>query len=524
MTFIFFLRKTLKIIIYLSIIVELCIFPSWKNLCGCLMAFICWLIFDTFFLKRDIICRYPFAFIMFISMFLYRYLPLPVTLIEGKPITYGLALPYHTFFLETILFIFSSIAFYFSFNHKGKNNRLQIALYKIGFFKGYSATVIWGLGLIGLTARIATFSTGDIEYGNIGGKLLSGLVYLMYTPFILFFPRLYPTVSPNNAKKTILYTYFVCITLLGIAGNSRQSMIAAFALIILLYLLQLSVSNYTLKKFISLPKIILLALSSYIILNIFSDLSLAILYNRNIRTEVNKEKLLRQTIETYQNKEVMELLRKVYNKDVNKRLTPYTVGWDETYVDNFLLNRYCNIRITDQTLFYAFKLDKDKRGKMQEDLLKKTISTLPTPALSFLGIELDKNDLEYSRGDILYALGSNSNIQPGFRVTSHIGDGIATFGLITYLILQSILFWIIFKLLNSLVIYKRSQTTYSLFGLISLFIFMGMFRNAQGIYMDITYCIRGFWQNIIIFIFCIFIIRKILKGLQFFSKESYSSL
>lgn len=34
----------------------------------------------------------------------------------------------------------------------------------------------------------------------------------------------------------------------------------------------------------------------------------------------------------------------------------YSEGWDETYVDNFLLNRYCNMRITDETLYYAMKL------------------------------------------------------------------------------------------------------------------------------------------------------------------------
>ena len=118
-------KKIIRLILIISIISEMIFFPSWENFCGCIMTFICWYIFDHFFLLRAIILKYPFAFIMYTSMFLYRFLPLPATLLENKPITYGLQIPYMTFLFETLLFIVSSFAFRFSFSLNRKNNKLQ---------------------------------------------------------------------------------------------------------------------------------------------------------------------------------------------------------------------------------------------------------------------------------------------------------------------------------------------------------------------------------------------------------------
>lgn len=63
-------------------------------------------------------------------MFFYRFLPLPATLLENKPITYGLQIPYMTFLFETLLFIVSSFAFRFSFSLNRKNNKLQKSYYE----------------------------------------------------------------------------------------------------------------------------------------------------------------------------------------------------------------------------------------------------------------------------------------------------------------------------------------------------------------------------------------------------------
>lgn len=104
---------------------------------------------------------------------------------------------------------------------------------------------------------------------------------------------------------------------------------------------------------------------------------------------------------------------------------------------------------------------------MKKNFIDNLISLLPTPILERLDIDLNKQDIRHSRGDLLYAIGTHSNIFPGFRVTSHVADGLMTFGLL-YFPIQFIIFLCIFKLQNALVFYTR-KNTYILFS--DLFVF-----------------------------------------------------
>ena len=492
--------KVLRLILYVSIVLEMCIFPSWSNLWGCLMGLICWQIFSTYFLKQEVIIKYPFAFMMYLSMFFYRYLPLPATLLEGKPITYGLQLPYLTFFYETLLFVVSSLAFRLAFVKGRRNNGLQKLLKEVRFFDVYPISIIWILGMIGILARLSSFAAGSIEYGDVGGKFINGLVYLMYVPFVLLFPRLYRTANSlmTSMNRKVVWGYFIFVTLLGIASNSREGMIAPIALLFLLYFLQSCKFHNERKRKINVAKIVLIGVAVYWIMGVLADFSMAMLYTRNIRSDVSKTELLEKTVNTYRNKELMASLKQMAQLEKENELMTYKQGWDETYVDNFMLNRYCNIRITDQTLYYAFHLSDEDKVKMKQHFINRAIITLPTPILHFLGIRLDKNDFSYSRGDLLYALGRNTTIFPGFRVTSHVGDGLATWGLL-YFFIQFIFFFFVFKLLNSLIYFSKNAPIYSLYGLISLFTFFGMFRNANGCIEDLEFCLRGYWQNVILF-------------------------
>lgn len=520
MTAVILLHKILRIILYVSIVVELCVFPSWENVSGCVMTFFCWLIFDTYFLKSAVICKYPFAFLMFMSMFFYRFLPLPATLLEGKPITYGLQLPFHTFFFETLLFIVSALAFKASFTKGRHDNLLQCLLKKGYFYESYPISVVWAIGLVGLLARLYTFSMGDIQYGNVLGKLLSGLTFLMYAPIVLFFPRLYGNrnLQVNGAMKTVLIGYVVMTILLGVASNSREGLIAPFALLVLLYFLQVCNRKEPLVKYLSPVKIVVGGMVIYLLLGLLADLSTAMLYNRFFRSQVTKRELLAKTIDTYEDKDLIVSLRRLAEQEQSKKLAKYDEGWTESYVNNFMLNRYCNIRITDQTLYYAFRLSQEDKKKMRTHFYNRAILSFPTPVLDFMGIHLDKNDFDYSRGDLLYALARNESIFPGYRVTSHLGDGLATFGYF-YFAIQFILSFLVFKLLNTLVYYFSSSNVYSLSGLISLFTFWGMFRNANGCIDDLGYILRGYWQNVILWCLLSMLFQWLLAFKQLFVND-----
>ena len=205
--------------------------------------------------------------------------------------------------------------------------------------------------------------------------------------------------------------------------------------------------------------------------------------------------------------------QKLYNSitEDHKVMKTYKQGWDETYIDNFMLNRYANIRITDETLYHAQHVrQRDYQSLMGIDFMNRIYMLLPTPVLQWLNISVDKSSNSFSRGDRLYSISVNKPVFAGFRVTSHLGDGLATFGY-WYFLIQFILFWCVFKLLNSLVYYTQNRVIYSIYGLVCLFTFLGMFRNANGCIGEIGFCVRGFWQGVIIFLFLSLIIQKSIK-------------
>jgi hypothetical protein len=254
---------------------------------------------------------------------------------------------------------------------------------------------------------------------------------------------------------------------------------------------------------------ILLGLFLMIGLNFLSNISLAMLYtretmmyNQELRNNADKMDAFIQTIETVQNEQLMSRL-KVSSKLQDGDSNHYAQGWTEEYVDNFMLARYANMRITDQTLYYA-----EKRGyantQMQELFLDNILALFPTPLLRLFGFHFDKSKLEFSRGDFLYGSGFG-----GYRVTSHVGDGLATFGF-WYFPLQFIAFFLVFKLLNCFVFYSAKGLIYAPFAIMNAFDFLGMFRNANGIMSDIDYIIRGFLQGIITYLIIFYLVRWFL--------------
>jgi hypothetical protein len=501
--FVTIIKKWIGLVLYVAVVLEMVFFPSWQNLCGCIMALICWGIFRTFFFKRDIILEHPFAFAMFLSMFLYRYLPLAATLAEGKPITYGFEMAYQTFFFETLLFLVSALAFYLACNPKKRhNNLIQRFFYSLGFFNN-NVRIFWGLGFVGVAARLYIYVQGFglIAYGDVFDKFMEGVIYLMYAPLCLLFPALLRINVSVGTKRAVWY-YTVFIFLLSFATNSRMAMLTPIATLILLFLLHILKNNINIRSLISPAKMVGLLILFVFGLSFVTDISLAMLTNRGIRGDIKWTTLVNETIETYQDEREMRILRSELAQEKNS-INSYVEGWDETYLDNFMLNRYGNMRITDATLYHADKMGWMNK-KMQDDFFIQLWKLLPTPLLTMLNISIDKEKLEYSRGDLL-----SSGLLGGYVVTSHVGDGLATFGYL-YFPIQCMLFFFVFKLLDCFVFYSKSGIMYSALGLMNIFTCLGLFRNAGGCLDEASFCIRGFWQLCFVYFVFFIIIKKIL--------------
>ncbi|MFI8604791.1 hypothetical protein ACIGCP_10035 [Cellulophaga baltica] len=502
------IKKILRLLLILGVVAEMIFFPSLPNFYGCVMAILSLVIFSYFF-KLKYIKLFPFAFCMYLSMFLYRFLPLIATLAEGKPITYGFERAYDTFVYEIILFLISSLAFYLACRHNAKtyqNNIIKRTLFKLKFFE-ITPEILWGMGIIGIIVRLYNLSTGEVEYGDVGGKFLVGLDYLMFAPLCLFFPSF---LNVKFNQKKILWIYVLGIFLINIASNKRHLIITPFGIFGILSMLFLILNNKKISDIISPIKLIIGGIIVFFSLNILSNVSLAMLYtretmlyNQELRNNANKMEAFNETIETVQNEQLMDRLKAIKDK-LETYQTQYSQGWTEDYVDNFMLERYANMRITDETLYYA-----EKRGygnkQMFELFQNNTIALIPTPILSFFGTYIDKSKFEFSRGDFLYGSGFG-----GYRVTSHLGDGLATFGY-WYFLLQFIAFFIVFKLLNTFVYLLEGSIVYAPYALMNVFTFLGMFRNAQGMIGDVSYILRGYVQGIITYLLIYYVVRIISK-------------
>lgn len=496
------LKRVLEVILILAVVGEIILFPTLPNFYGCVMAVIGYWVF-SFFLKEKYIRQFPFTFFIYLSMFMYRFLPLVATLAEGKPITFGFERPYETFLYEIILFLFSSLAFYLACEkplRNPKNNIIQKALYQFHFFQ-ITPAILWGMGLLGLLTRLYNFGAGDVEYGDVGGKFLEGLTYLMYAPICLIFPSL---LGLKYSDKKSVWVYVSCIFIINIASNSRQSIITPIATIVLLFFVYVILNNIKLTKYFSPAKWVFMGLILVFVLNLLTNVSLAMLHTRKVRTDLDKLELFEKTIETVQDETLMNRLKIAKDKADENQFITYIQGWTEQYVDNFMLARYANMRITDETLYYAEKKGYANR-QMQEVFKQNLWALLPTPVMRFFGVYLDKNKLEFSRGDLLYGSGFG-----GYRVTSHVGDGLATFGY-WYFPIQFIVSFIVFKLVNSLVYYTRSGVLYSPYAVMGVFGFLGMFRNANGVTGDLGYIIRGFLQDIITYLIIYHLVRMLLR-------------
>lgn len=504
MTVLQLIRVGIGLVTFFSVVLELVFFFSIENLCGCVMTIITTWVFLTFFLHEDIIVDHPFPFLMYLSMFLYHFLPLPCTLLERKPISYGMEMATTTFLLETVMFCIGSFAFYLTVRRPLHNRGVTKLLNTFSFFADYSDTVIIVVGLIGFIAKISALIA--LPIGALK-SVLSGLVGLMYAPILLFFPNLYDSEREMNLSRPMVWVYTIVVFIMSFGTNSRYALLTPFGIFAILYFLSICKNKMTVEEIANPKRIIAIVLIVFVGLSVVDKASEAMLKVRNIRNDVSFTELLSVTFESITELKTEDIVEVFEVKEPSK----YVEGWTEEYLDNFMLNRYANMRISDETLYLASLLDENEIKVMRKDFYDRIILTFPNPVIKMLGSDLNKDDYKSSRGDLLnYYAGNGSSYTLGnLIVTSSLADGLIQFGLLYYL-LQFFLWHIMFRLLDSMCYRYNGETFYSLLSLISVFTILGMYRNANGCLQDISYIIRYFWEDAFLFIVAFFLARSIV--------------
>lgn len=500
-----------NIIIIICVILEMFIWPSINNFFGCLMTVISWIIFSKIGLNEQIIREHIFAWLVFLSMSLYRILPLMATMLEGHSIGYNFILPIETYCGETLLYIVSALAFYLAISYKKSLLFLKRILCRCGFYDQVNDKLLWYIGILGFCINGYVVSR-NIEIGDVIGKTLIGFTFLQFAPLLLFFPVLIGNNSNNRVVvcNPICVCYLILLVVVSFATNRRQAMlepIGTFGILFLLSYVNCSkeIRHNIMKKYVLYGSVL-----AIFILPIINDISLAMLYNRAFRDDVSRAELFSKTIDTFLDKEKMETLHLLKEKKEEKGTIlslKNTKKWTEIYVSNFALNRYCNLKVTDNTLYHAQKVG-FSNDLMYKDFWTEIVALLPSPILNFLGFHYDKNE-RYSRGDKLKALSENRHPFCSYLVTSHLADGLLTFGY-WYFPIEFFLFFIRFLFLDTFLLRYKGRVYYSVLGLITIFSFLAMFRNAGGCCDSLPYLLRGYWQDIILFIIGLTLLRKVI--------------
>lgn len=497
-----------NIIIIACIILEMLIWPSINNFFGCLMTAISWFIFSKLGLKKQVIREHTFAWLVFLSMSLYRILPLIVTMIEGNSIGYNFVLPLSTYCGETLLFLISAISFNLAIKCKKTLLSLKKILFHCDFYDLPNHKILWILGIVGFVLKIYV-TVNHIQNGDVIGKMMVGFTFFQFAPILLFFPIL---LGDNRCNKIVIFNkscflYTILLVVFSFATNSRESLLEPIGTFVLLLLLSyINSSSYTCRIF-NKKNIIIGIIMFVFLIPIFSDISLAMIYNRQFRTNSNRTEILIRTIETLRDKEKLAELRLLKNKkDFKEEQNESSRTWSETYVSNFALNRYCNLKITDNTLYHAKKVG-FPNDVMYDNFWYEIFILLPTPISNFLGLKYDKNEY-YSSGDRLRALSFNRHPHRSQLITSNLADGLLTFGY-WYFPIEFLLFFVRFLFLDTFLLRYKGNVQYSVFGLIIIFNFIAMGVQAGGCSDSLQYLLRGYWQDVILFIIAITFIKKI---------------
>lgn len=507
------LTKVLFSITAISILLEIIIFPSLANMFGCMMMAVSCIAFTKLCLKIDYIINAPFSFFMMCSMFLFHYLPVPATMLSLRPVSYGMEFPIETFLLETFMFLLGCMAFLITAPKARRNGLLKSFLAQIGFYDTFSERAIWILGFLGFGIRVFSLMRGRAETGDIIGKMMNVLFYYMYIPVILLFPGLYNKKcdKPIDFKRTAVWGYLALATIISLATNSRNKIIAPFCILLLLLFLTMIKCNFPIRKMFTFRKAIITIVIFFILMSGFDAISQAMMLNRSIRSNLNFTELLSVTAKTIFAEDRDEKW-KDYIQNIDTGVGAYSKMWTEEYVSNTWLNRFCNIRITDETLYLAKKLGTEGKQKMFYDFNMRVLAVLPQPFLKVIAPTFNKELYYNARGDALYiyaGIGQSTNWGE-FRVTSNLGDGLATFGLLYYPL--QILSWIIImSLLNSFARTVNGESRYSLYGLLASYSSFMKFVNGNGILDDLLYMVRGYWQEIILFMALFTVARTLAR-------------
>ena len=345
------IKKTITIYMLFCIVIECIVFPALENLFGCVALLYGWLLISRTVLKTSYLYRY---FIPFVTIFFYGIcffaLPLGVTLIEGKPITFRFNLPYITFF-NLILNVTTIVLAFHVCRWIYKEGWLLGIWKKLGYFKAPTEAQIWamaGVGILALLYNITIQGTDMMEAENKGafGQIMNQMTMFAILPIAMLFPKYYGRKS-SSIPRTSLIIYFSFIVFLAVVTTKRTLMFTSIVSWGVMTFLVVLLEN---KRLFKAKTNILIILGLYLATGPVADLATAMILNRQSAYSSKAGETLSNIWDLYLDKEKLHTAYNMASLSNSDNGGDNFYAWSEYYVDNILLDRVCNLRTQDLLL------------------------------------------------------------------------------------------------------------------------------------------------------------------------------
>lgn len=495
-------------LLIIACLCEMLFFYSPANLYGCLTLLYGWILISTLVFKRKYIQKYPLPTIAVFSLgFCYYFLPIIITLLEGKPLTFNFQVPYLTFSNQILNVTIIVLAFRVSIKLYKPNCLINKIWNKIGYMSVLTEKQIWVIGFLGLAALISIVAGQgqEQEYQNTGNMLeiiIRSVSVFSIAPVCLYFKHLYGDNTTTKTKKYVKY-YIIVLVVIGMATTRR---VLIFNSVFTILLITIFLAIYNNKKFFSRKNIIISLVLTYLVVGPLADMSMAMILNRQSVYSSSASKTLEDVWKLYNDKEKLRTTYEYFMATLDNG-GDNEYGWSEYYVNNIFLDRFCNLRTIDGTLYNAQKAGFGcyEGGKYYENFW---INELPSFITKALGL---KKDFQGSATDhmVVNNFSGNRYTLFGFKVGGDTGIGLWMFGY-SYYWIAFLTYIIVFYFLCSFVNFKGSLLLIPLPILMSFRLYWLFFLNANGIFTSMNYTFtRNNLNTILIYCILIFIIKRI---------------
>jgi hypothetical protein len=358
-----------------------------------------------------------------------------------------------------------------------------------GIYRTPSCGTLWYMGCVGLPTMLFWKSEGVL------GKIAVGFNFLAWAPYLIPIYATEVGESYCNVKlnRFLLILYTGAFFVLGLALNARGIIFAGIATVGLLYLLRAMRSD-TLVTGRALKQIGALALFLLAISGPVSDLTTSMVIARQVRGKVSAVAMIHTTLRIWQQPRVLAAYR------ADHQIASRFGAYDEHYIANPMLARLVETKFYDTAFHFASTLTTDDaRTRLRDISLKFAWASLPTPMLHALGVQIDKDDLDFSMGDYLAYL--SRGIPLGGRKTGNLfAQGVVLFGPL-FPFLYAVICLLLYGLMDLLTIRPaKGAARLSAVGMLQIWtFFMGgiTYESLQKVFLLF---IRSFGQTLLIYV------------------------